>query len=80
MPSVLPSSDNRVLVTGSNGFIGMWVIRSLLEDGYSIRGAVRSEEKGEHLKNYFGRWGDRVDWSVVPDISKVRSTCRRRCD
>ncbi|CAA7269683.1 unnamed protein product [Cyclocybe aegerita] len=37
MPAVLSSSTTtpRVLVTGANGYIGMWVIRTLLEDGYA---------------------------------------------
>lgn len=71
MPTVSASSGARVLVTGANGYIAMWVIRTLLEQGYTVRGAVRSEEKGKHLKEYFSKYGDKVEWVIVPDITKV---------
>ncbi|KAH9487447.1 Putative uncharacterized oxidoreductase [Psilocybe cubensis] len=70
MPTVPANSGARVLVTGANGYIAMWVIRTLLEQGYRVRGAVRSEEKGKHLKEYFSKYGDKVEWTIVPDITK----------
>ncbi|KAF5349631.1 hypothetical protein D9756_001986 [Leucocoprinus leucothites] len=39
------SDINKVLVAGANGYIAMWVIRYLLEQGYSVRGTVRDELK-----------------------------------
>ena len=39
-----------VLVTGASGFIGMHCILQLLDQGYQVRGTVRSAAKGEHLR------------------------------
>jgi nucleoside-diphosphate-sugar epimerase len=76
MPAVEPKyGDNSemVLVTGANGYIAMWVTRTLLEKGYAVRGAVRSVEKGERLKEQFSSWGKKFEWIVVEDITKVQS-------
>lgn len=62
-----------VLVTGANGYIAMWIIRTLLEKGYAVRGAVRSVEKAERLKEQFSSWGKKFEWVVVEDITKVWS-------
>ncbi|KAF8874571.1 NAD-P-binding protein [Gymnopilus junonius] len=69
MPTVEPSGS-RVLVTGANGYIAMWVIRVLLEQGYMIRGVVRSLEKGKHIKEYFSSYGDKMELFVVEDMAK----------
>jgi len=76
MPAVEPKyGDNSemVLVTGANGYIAMWIIRTLLEKGYAVRGAVRSVEKAERLKEQFSSWGKKFEWVVVEDITKVWS-------
>lgn len=64
-------SPAKVLVSGANGYIAVWVVRTLLEHGYSVRGTVRSESKGTHLLNLFK---DEVksgnfELVVVPDIT-----------
>ncbi|KAF8879126.1 hypothetical protein BD779DRAFT_1803440 [Infundibulicybe gibba] len=53
MPTVLPGST--ILVTGANGFIGMWVVRELLEKGY---------------REAFIAYGDKLEMVVVEDITK----------
>ncbi|KAA1466800.1 NAD(P)-binding protein [Dentipellis sp. KUC8613] len=60
----------KVLVTGANGYVAVWVVRRLLEDGYSVRGTVRSAEKGTHLRELFKSYGDKLELVVVPDITK----------
>lgn len=40
----------RVCVTGAGGFIGSWVVHSLLEHGYIVHGTVRNKNKSSHLK------------------------------
>lgn len=70
MPAV-QSGDTKVLVTGANGFVAIWIVRTLLEKGYSVRGAVRSTEKGLHLVESFKKYGDKFELTIVPDITKV---------
>lgn len=72
MPTVEPSAKTKVFVTGANGYIAMWVIRTLLEQGYTVRGSVRSVDKGKHLREYFHSYGNKVEWVIVEDFTKVR--------
>ncbi|KAJ3533964.1 hypothetical protein NMY22_g7119 [Coprinellus aureogranulatus] len=51
MPSVPPGS--KVLVTGGNGYVGAWVIHTLLAQGFSVRAVVRSEDKAKPLQQHF---------------------------
>lgn len=69
MPTIAPGS--KVLVSGANGFIAIWVVRTLLERGYLVRGAVRSTEKGRHLSELFESYGNHFEVVVVEDITKV---------
>ena len=62
----------KVLVTGANGFVAIWVVKTLLEQGYAVRGTVRSSEKGNHLMSMFKKYGDKLELAVVGDITKVR--------
>lgn len=68
MPAIAPRS--KVLVTGANGYIAVWVVRRLLEQGYVVRGTVRSAAKGEHVKKLFGEYGAKFEVVVVEDIGK----------
>ena len=70
MPAVQPPA--KVLVTGANGYIAAWLCRLLLEDGYSVRGTVRSAAKGVFLQKLFEAYGDKFEVAVVEDITKVR--------
>ena len=78
MPAITPL--DKVLVTGSNGFIGHWLIRFLLERGYAVRAAVRSPDKGDALLQTFSaKLPDRakaVEYVVVPDFTAVRAPPR----
>ena len=71
MPSVQPGGT--VLVTGANGYVAAWTVRILLENGYNVRGTVRSEEKGESLKAMLCTHGnvEKLELVVVPDITKA---------
>lgn len=68
MPAV--QAPAKVLVSGANGYIAAWVVQELLDQGYSVRGTVRSAEKGEHLKKLFAKFGDKHEVVVVEDITK----------
>ncbi|KAJ3823314.1 D-lactaldehyde dehydrogenase [Lentinula raphanica] len=68
MPTV--PAGSKILVTGANGFVAAWVIRKLLEKGYKVRGTIRSEGKGVHLKKIFAEHGDNFELVIVEDITK----------
>ncbi|KAF9813505.1 hypothetical protein IEO21_05542 [Rhodonia placenta] len=63
-------NSGKVLVTGANGYIAMWVVHTLLEQGYTVRGTVRSESKAKHLSKVFASYSEKLEIVVVPDITK----------
>ncbi|KAH9838568.1 NAD(P)-binding protein [Rhodofomes roseus] len=63
--------QGKVLVTGANGFIAMWVVKQLLDQGYVVRGTVRSESKAKHLRDVFSHYGDKFEVVIVEDITKL---------
>ncbi|KAI0325599.1 NAD-P-binding protein [Cubamyces sp. BRFM 1775] len=71
MPTI--TSPATVLVTGANGYIGLWVVLELLAQGYTVRGAVRSASKVDVLAALVARKQpeakDRFKGYVVPDIT-----------
>ena len=72
MPSLSSSASNeKVLVTGASGYIAAWIVRTLLEKGYTVRGTVRSESKGQYLSKTFAEFGNRFEYVIVDDIEKV---------
>ncbi|KAH6915999.1 D-lactaldehyde dehydrogenase [Coprinopsis sp. MPI-PUGE-AT-0042] len=68
MPTI--SSTDKVLVTGANGYIALWIVRTLLERGNSVRASVRSESKGQLLQDLFKSYGTRLEIAIVPDMTK----------
>lgn len=69
MPTI--TSTDKVLVTGANGFIALYITKTLLERGNSVRASVRSESKGHLLKQLFHSHGDRLEIAVIPDMAAV---------
>ncbi|KAI0088795.1 NAD(P)-binding protein [Irpex rosettiformis] len=67
MPAI---QSGKVLVSGANGYVAVWVVKKLLEEGYTVRGTVRSEKSIPYLKQLFDSYGDKVEFIVVPDITK----------
>lgn len=71
MPAV---TSGKVLVTGANGYVAMWVVDRLLKQGFAVRATVRSVDKGAHLtQRYASEYGDKLEVAVVEDITKVRT-------
>ncbi|KAL3343278.1 hypothetical protein AABB24_027036 [Solanum stoloniferum] len=53
----MPSESGKVVcVTGAGGFIASWLVKLLLEKGYTVRGTVRNPDdpKNDHLKELEG--------------------------
>ncbi|KAI0288553.1 hypothetical protein B0F90DRAFT_1827342 [Multifurca ochricompacta] len=67
---VAVSPPAKVLVTGANGYLAVWVVKKYLEAGYAVRGTVRSLAKSAFLKDRFAHYGDRFELVVVEDITK----------
>ncbi|KAI0759547.1 NAD-P-binding protein [Trametes elegans] len=73
MPTTSPPAT--ILVTGANGYLGLWIVRALLERGYLVRGTVRTSAAAQtvldtiqqrhpaHVKN--------IECILVPDITIV---------
>jgi len=77
MPVVPPPA--KVLVTGANGYIAMWLVRILLEQGYTVRGTVRSADKGKHLTGHFGKRGFGPDkLEMVVEVHSINRHLRNR--
>ncbi|KAG2057424.1 hypothetical protein BDR06DRAFT_1005063 [Suillus hirtellus] len=64
------NKDHAVLVSGVNSYIAVWVVRTLLEKGYSVHRTVRSEEKAVHLRQLFSSYGDKHEVIIIEDITK----------
>ena len=56
-----------ILVTGATGYIASHIINEALALGYRVRGTVRSEEKGESMKQAFTN--DNFETVVVTDLT-----------
>ncbi|KAI0245425.1 D-lactaldehyde dehydrogenase, partial [Lactifluus subvellereus] len=67
---VAVSSPAKVLVTGANGYLAVWVVKKYLEAGYSVRGTVRSLAKSAFLNDQFSHYGDRFELVAIEDITK----------
>ena len=75
LPQTLPPSSTKVLITGGTGYIGQWILRTLLNRGYAVRAVVRSAEKEQGLRDAFTKEGDheRLEFVVVEDLIKEGS-------
>jgi GDP-mannose 4,6 dehydratase len=64
--------NQTILVTGITGFIGSHVALKLLQAGFSVRGAVRSTNKGELLvqQAIFDEYRSRFTIIEVPNIEE----------
>ena len=73
MPAVI-SGD--ILVTGANGYIAAWAVKTLLQQGFSVRGVVRSDSSSSTVRKLFANAGDRFQPTIVPDYTKVSALSR----
>ncbi|KAH9896116.1 NAD-P-binding protein [Cubamyces lactineus] len=71
MPTVFAPTN--VLVTGANGFLGLWIVRALLERGYSVKGTVRYQAIADtivqFIKEEYPAQATKFQCGVVPDIT-----------
>jgi nucleoside-diphosphate-sugar epimerase len=75
------SSADRILVTGSNGFIGAKVVEILLEYGFSnLRCFVRPSSKLDRLKQILEKYGAGKTAEIVSGDLLSRDDCRRAAE
>ncbi|GKT57041.1 NAD dependent epimerase/dehydratase [Colletotrichum tofieldiae] len=67
------TSNQTLLVTGANGYIGTHIVGLALERGYNVRATARSESSFANLRTLFLNASDRLSFAVVPDITKHES-------
>ncbi|KAI1383594.1 flavonol reductase [Hypoxylon trugodes] len=60
--------SRRIFLTGGNGFVGSHTLAQLLEKGYSVCCAVRTQAKGDKILADFTEQKSRIDIAIVPDI------------
>ncbi|KAJ3514445.1 hypothetical protein NLJ89_g2377 [Agrocybe chaxingu] len=62
-------SKGNVLVTGVTGFIATQVALTFLDEGYSVRGSVRSADKGAEWIALFPQHKAKFEYVVVADMT-----------
>ncbi|CAR23459.1 SDR family oxidoreductase [Lachancea thermotolerans CBS 6340] len=64
--------DEKVLVTGCNGFIALHVLDVLLSEKYHVIGTARSQDKADQVKESFKKLYPyaQLEVEIVPDITK----------
>lgn len=64
-------SQETVLVTGSNGYVGLHVVHQCLAEGWNVIGMVRSENAARRLKSIFpdAAASSRLSIALVSDIT-----------
>ena len=68
MPAI---ATGKVLVTGANGYLGTWLVRTLIEHGYHVRGTVRDSSKGEGVRKALDGLSKAFEYVVVSDVLEV---------
>ncbi|KAH6677014.1 hypothetical protein F5X68DRAFT_37934 [Plectosphaerella plurivora] len=62
-------SDQTILVTGLNGYIGARTVEAFLAAGYRVRGSVRSAKSAEETLQALAKYRDQIEIVEVPDIT-----------
>lgn len=77
----IASSDDRILVTGSNGFIGAKVVESLLQYGFSkIRCFVRPSSQLDRLRKTLSEFGSGKNVEIVTGDLLSREDCAKAAE
>src|SRR5213595_2947137 len=77
---IAPSGD-RILITGSNGFIGVKVVETLLEYGFcNLRCFVRPSSQLNRLKEVLGRFPAGKNVELVAGDLVSRDDCRKAAE
>lgn len=70
MTSQTVQPGSHVLVTGSTGYIGVHVVKQLLEAGYRVTATTRSHDKATKIQNEFKNYQDKLNFVFTGDLEK----------
>ncbi|KAG8959162.1 methylglyoxal reductase (NADPH-dependent) gre2 [Tulasnella sp. 419] len=59
---------NTPTFSGASGYLAVWIVKSLLERGFSVRATVRFKEKGEYLRGIFSEYDGKFEYVIVEDM------------
>jgi len=77
----IASSKDRILVTGSNGFVGVKVVEILLEYGFkNLRCFVRPSSRLETLKEVLRRVASGKNVELISGDLLSREDCRKAAE
>ncbi len=77
----ITSTDDRILVTGSNGFIGSKVVEKLLEYGFAnLRCFVRPSSRLDRLEKALGRFDAGKNVELITGDLLSRDDCRKAAE
>jgi nucleoside-diphosphate-sugar epimerase len=76
-PDLRSSTCHTDSPSGASGFLGAWIVHTLLERNYRVRAAVRSPDTANDLKALFKQHADHLEFAVVEDIFKVCGPYKR---
>lgn len=70
----MPATKPLVLITGATGFLGFLTLLELLQSGYRVRAAVRSETKIDKIRAHplvkpLSQSPDSLSFVVIPDLT-----------
>ncbi len=73
-PTSADRADTSVLVTGASGFIGLHCVLQLLEQGYRVRGTVRSKGRADEVRAVMAA---NVDTGIAERLELVEADLTR---
>ncbi|PIG86520.1 dihydroflavonal-4-reductase [Aspergillus arachidicola] len=59
-----------ILITGASGFLATHIVKAFLQQGYYVRGTVRSDQAAVNVRKGFSQYSDRLSFAIVEDISQ----------
>ncbi|RMZ43873.1 putative secondary metabolism biosynthetic enzyme [Aspergillus flavus] len=59
-----------ILVTGASGFLATHIVKAFLQQGYYVRGTVRSAQAAANVRKGFSQYSDQLSFAIVEDISQ----------
>lgn len=57
------------LVTGANSFVGVHILKILVENGHAVTGSVRRAAAGEAVLVEHPEWKEKVDFIEITDYA-----------